>query len=69
MLCGELKGKEIQKSGDIRIHVTDSFGCPAETNNIVKQLYSHKNYFKKETIHTNVPSRARGICLIHITTQ
>ena len=67
MLCGELN-----RSGDACIHVTDSTDsicCPTETNNIVKQLYSSKNYFKKETIHTNVPSRARDICLIHITTQ
>jgi len=50
VLCGELNGKEIQKHGDICIHVTDSICCPAETN-IVKQLYSNNNYFKKETIH------------------
>ena len=32
MLCGELNGKEIQKRGDICIHVPDSFCCTVETN-------------------------------------
>ena len=34
---------EIQKRGDICICIADSLYCTAETNNIVKQLYSNKN--------------------------
>ena len=32
MLCGYLNGKEIQKKGDICIHLVDSLCCTAETN-------------------------------------
>ena len=60
-LCGDLNGKEIQKNkkkrGDIYIHthiytfiythITDSFCSTAETNNILKQLYSDKNFLKR----------------------
>ena len=35
---GDLSGKEIQKRGDVRVHVAD-IHCAAETNNIVKHLY------------------------------
>ena len=40
---GDLSGKEIQKRGDICIHIADSLCCTVETNDIVKQLYSNKN--------------------------
>ena len=32
MLCGDLNGKEIQKRGDICIHMADSLCCTADTN-------------------------------------
>ena len=45
MLCGDINGKEIQKRGDICIHVADSLCCTAETN-ILNQL--HFNKIKKK---------------------
>ena len=33
-------GREVQEGEDIGIHTGDSLCCMAETNNIVKQLYS-----------------------------
>ena len=47
MLYVDLKGKEVQKRGDINIHIADSLCYTVETNNIVKQIYSNKN--KKTT--------------------
>ena len=35
LLCGDLNGKEIQKSGDKCIHVADSLSCTAEVNTTV----------------------------------
>ena len=32
VISGDLSGKEIQKRGDICIHIADSFCCTAETN-------------------------------------
>ena len=32
VLCGDLNGKEIQKRGDICIHIADSLHCTAETD-------------------------------------
>ena len=32
LLCGDLNGKQIQKSGDICIHIADTLCCPVETN-------------------------------------
>ena len=43
VLCGDLTRKELYKEGDACIYATDSLGCTAETNNIVKQLHSSKN--------------------------
>ena len=31
MPCDDLNGKEIQKRGDICIHIADSLGCISET--------------------------------------
>ena len=42
-VCGDLNGKEIQKRGNMCIHIADSLCCRAETNNIVKQIHSNKN--------------------------
>ena len=39
-------GKEAQEGGDIGIPIADSFLCPAETNNSVKQLFP--NWEKKK---------------------
>ena len=33
-------GREVQEGEDLGIHTGDSLCCMAETNNIVKQLYS-----------------------------
>ena len=32
MYCGDLDGKEVQKGGDICIHMADSFFCTVKTN-------------------------------------
>ena len=32
VLCGDLNGKEIQKRGDICIHIADALSCTVETN-------------------------------------
>ena len=40
-------GREIQQGGSIRIHIAESIRCTAETNNIVKQLYSKKKQNKQ----------------------
>ena len=37
--------------GDICIHIVDSLCCTAETNNMVKQLYSNKDVLKKKTYY------------------
>ena len=47
VLYGDLNGKEIQKRGDICIHMTGSLCCTAENNNIVNQLYSNKKLILK----------------------
>ena len=57
MLCDQLEGwdRESGREGDARgkiygnicICITDSFCYKAETNTIVKQLYSNKNVKKK----------------------
>ena len=39
-------GRKSNKRGDICTCIADSFCCTVETNNIVKQLYSKKNFFK-----------------------
>ena len=47
VLCGDLEewngGKGSKSGGDVCMHIADSLHCTAETNNIVKQLYSNKN--------------------------
>ena len=43
MLSVDLNRKEIQKRGDICIHIADSLCCTIETNNILKQLYPDEN--------------------------
>ena len=49
MLCDNLdgwdRGRGGQEGGYIWMHVIDSRLCTAETNNIVKQLYSSKHFF------------------------
>ena len=40
--------REIQEAGDVCIHIADTLCCTAETNNIVKQLYSNNTREKKE---------------------
>ena len=35
MLCGDLKGMEIQKREDPCMHVADSLCCTAETNTLL----------------------------------
>ena len=47
MLRDDLNGMEIFKKGDICINIADSLRCTAETNNVVKQLYSNFNKRKK----------------------
>ena len=36
MLCGDLNGKEVQKGGDICIHIADLLCCNVETNTYCK---------------------------------
>ena len=41
---GEWEGGSRERGyGDICMHTADSLCCTAETNNIIKQLYSNKN--------------------------
>ena len=47
--------KEIQKGGDMCIHIGDSLCCTAETNNIINQLSSKK---KKNPVGRNLRSAA-----------
>ena len=47
VFCSDLYGKEIQTRGDICIHMVDSLCRTADTNNIVKRLYSNKEINKK----------------------
>ena len=48
VLCGDPNGKEIQKRGDICIHITNSLCCTVETNTVKKRLYfSEKLSLKK----------------------
>ena len=44
---GDAKGRGY---GDICIHIADSLCYTAETNNIVKQLYSNKDVLKKKKL-------------------
>ena len=44
VLCGDLNEKEMQKRENICILITDSFCRTGETNSIIKQLYSNKNF-------------------------
>ena len=37
----EVGGRAVQEGGDICIHIADPLHCTAETNDIVKQLYSN----------------------------
>ena len=37
--------REVQKGRDMYLHIADSFSWIAETNSIVKKLYSNKIYF------------------------
>ena len=57
MLCDDLEGwnggdeRDVQEGGHICIHIADSRCCAADTNNIIKQLYSNlkiKNIFFKK---------------------
>ena len=41
-------GRKVQERGDICMHIANSLPCTAETNKIVKQLYS--NLKKKNTV-------------------
>ena len=50
MLCDDLNGKKIQKTGDTCIHIADSLCCTAETNPILQSNYTPiKINFKKST--------------------
>ena len=46
---GDARGK---RYGDVRICIADSLCYTAETNNIVKQLYSNKDVKKKSGIRS-----------------
>ena len=51
MLCDDLDGWDEgvgRSKRDICIHTADSFHCTAESNNIVKQLYSNKDVKNKQ---------------------
>ena len=43
-LCGDLNGKEIQKTGDICIGTADSFCYTMETDKTPKKLCSNKTF-------------------------
>ena len=48
MLCGDLTGKEIQKRGDISIHIADPLFCTAETDTAVKINYTPNKHNKTD---------------------
>ena len=52
MLCGDLNGKEIQRGGDISIHIADSLHSTAETNTT---LYSNYTPIEKKKEKVTVP--------------
>ena len=43
-LCGDLNGKEIQKTGGICIGTADSLCCTVETDRTLKKLCSNKTF-------------------------
>ena len=51
MLCFNLNGKEIQKRGNICIHITDSLCCIAETQHCVKIKINLKNTLYTLSMH------------------
>ena len=55
MLCGDLNGKEIQKRGDICIHIADSLCCTAETNTTLHSNYIPIRFFFKCCIKKESP--------------
>ena len=44
--CSDLNGKEIYRRVDTCVCRADSFFCTLETNNLINQLYSNKNFKK-----------------------
>ena len=59
MLYSDLNEKEIQKRGDVCIHIADSLCCTAETN-IVKKPHSNKK------IQKNIGKICKGLILCFI---
>ena len=48
MFCGDLNGKEIQKGGDICMHIADSLCYTEETNKILSSNYTPIKRKKKK---------------------
>ena len=66
MLFDELKGKEIQKQGDMCICIADALCYTAEIN-ILKQLYSHKLFFlKKKSIPWYITTQGTHMYNFHL---
>ena len=61
MLCGDLNGKEILKSGDICICIADSLCGTAETNTTLKLLYAYTYIYGK---HAQVHSEPLCFALV-----
>ena len=56
MHCGDLNGKEVQRGGDRRINMADSFCCTVGTNTtFVKQYFNKKLINKKKNQALNCP--------------
>ena len=56
MLCGELNGKEIQRGGDIHIHVADSLSYTAETQHCKAIIFQLKKKKKRSLCHDGAGS-------------
>ena len=54
MFCGDLNGKEIQKRGDMCIHIADSLRRTAETNTTLQSNYTPIKEKKADALATAI---------------
>ena len=60
VLCGDLNGKEIQKSGDLCLHAAGSLCCTTETNTTLEGNYTPIKINKKKNPHGRNPKEVRS---------
>ena len=56
MLCGDLKGKEVQKMGDVCIYRVDLLCCTAETITTLESNYTPATLEKGMATHSSIPA-------------